>query len=126
MPSASFAVLSPSLRNALGVPSTKIPIDGNTFVSYILPPLACHFVVAVLAVTPQTRTVRVALWPLVALMALRAALSVDMSLGKTEEKFNNVSFVVSGFDINLFKHPWRADLQRFPLALHAYCCCPYP
>ncbi|KAF8551998.1 hypothetical protein OG21DRAFT_1416889 [Imleria badia] len=88
---ASFAVVF--LRNALGVPSTKIPIDGTTLVSYVLPPSVCYLVVALLAVTPQTRTVRVALWPLVALLALRAALSVDMSLGRTERKYLNIDLV---------------------------------
>lgn len=84
-----------ALRNALGVPSTQIPIDGTTFVSYVLPPVVCFFVVALLAVTPRTRTLRVALWPLTALLALRAALSVDMSLGKAGYEFNNTNFVVS-------------------------------
>ena len=87
------------LRNGLGVPSTKIPIDGTTFVLYVLPPVVCHFIVAFLAVTPRTRAVRVALWPLVALLALRAALSVDMSLGKPEQGYFNIILVVS-----LFRH----------------------
>ena len=89
----SFAVLS--LRSALGVPSIQIPIDGTTYVLYVLPPVVCYFVVALLAVTPQTRAVRVALWPLVALLALRAALSVDMSLGKPELKFLSSDMAVS-------------------------------
>ena len=92
----SFAVLS-RLRNAFGVPSATIPIDGTTFISYVLPPVVCYFVVALLAVTPQTRAVRVALWPLVALLALRAALSVDMSLGKPGYEFNNANLMVGVF-----------------------------
>jgi hypothetical protein len=94
----SFAsVVLLSLRNALGIPgpSTEIPIDSTTFVLYVLPPLICYLIVALLAVTPQTRAVRVALWPLVALLALRAALSMDMSLGKPEQKFLNILMVVS-------------------------------
>jgi len=86
-----------ALRNALGVPSTQVPIDGTTFVSYVLPPVVCFFVVALLAVMPRTRTLRVALWPLTALLALRAALSVDMSLGKAGYEFNNTNFVVGVF-----------------------------
>ena len=105
---APFTVLS--LRTVLGIPSTKVPIDGITFVSYVLPPLVCYFAVAVLVVTPQTRTIRVALWPLVALLALRAALSMDMSHGKSEQKFHNVDFVVSVFNTNYFKHSQKADL----------------
>ena len=98
MPSASFASVL-SLRNALGVPLTKIPIDGTAFISYVLPPVVSYFVVALLAVTPRTRAVRVALGPLIVLLALRAALSVDMSLGRTGYKCNNSVMVVS-----LFRH----------------------
>ena len=97
----SFATfVAPSLRNALGVPSTKIPIDGTTFVLYVLPTVVCKFVVALLAVTPQTRTARVALRPLIVLFALRAALSVDMSLGRPERKYLNIDMVVSVFRHN--------------------------
>ncbi|KAF8552918.1 hypothetical protein OG21DRAFT_1464965 [Imleria badia] len=110
----SFTALS--LRNALGVPSAKIPIDGPTFVSYVLPPLACYFVVAFLAVTPQTRTVRVALWPFVALLALRAALSLDMSLGKTEQKFNNINFVLFMLLVAVRTLDWT--LAKGPLVRH--------
>ena len=106
MPFASTAVLS--LRNALGVPSAKIPVDGTTFVSYVLPPLVCYFAVAVLAVTPRTRIIRVAFWPLVALLALRAALSVDMSFGKPEQEFNSANLVVSVF----LTHARMAELHR--------------
>ena len=66
-----------------------------TFISHILPPLLGYFFAAVLAVTPQTHTLRVALWPVVTLFALRAAVSVDMSLGEPDRKFRNTSFIVS-------------------------------
>ena len=84
-----------SLRNAFGIPSIKIPLDSATLVSYVLPSIASYFALAVLAVTSQTRSVRVALWPLVALLALRATLSVDMSQGKPEYLLLNSMFVVS-------------------------------
>ncbi|KAH0826892.1 hypothetical protein J3R83DRAFT_4438 [Lanmaoa asiatica] len=95
------------LRDALGVPSTKIPIDAVTLVSYVLPPVLCYFVVAALAVTPQTRAVRVALWPLVVSLALRAAVCVDMSLGIPERKFLDIDLRVSVYRVstNLFKRP---------------------
>ncbi|KAF8552008.1 hypothetical protein OG21DRAFT_1444205 [Imleria badia] len=111
---ASFFVLS--LRNALGVPSTKIPIDGTTFVSYVLPPSICYFVVAFLAVIPQTRIVRVALWPLVALLALRAALSVDMSLGRLERKSLNIDLVLFMLTVAARTLDWT--LAKEPLVRH--------
>jgi hypothetical protein len=122
---ASFFVLS--LRNGLGVPLTTIPINATTFVLYVLPPLTCYFVVALLAVIPQTRAVRVALWPLVALLALRAALSMDMSLGKPEGKFLNMLMAVSVFQTQTSSNVLRGQTYvRFPPALHACCCYPYP
>ena len=66
------------MLGAIGVPTTKAPINVATFVSYVLPPLLFYFAMAVLAITPQTRALRVAFWPVVALLALRAAFSVDM------------------------------------------------
>ncbi|KAH0836314.1 hypothetical protein J3R83DRAFT_7863 [Lanmaoa asiatica] len=66
-----------------------------TFVSYILPPILGYYAVAVLAVTPRTHTLRVALWPVVALLALRAVASVDPTLGEPDRKFYNTVLVVS-------------------------------
>ncbi|KAH0826890.1 hypothetical protein J3R83DRAFT_4436 [Lanmaoa asiatica] len=66
-----------------------------TSVSYILPPVFGYYVVAALAVTPQTHVLRVVLWPIVTSLALRAAFSVDMSLGEPGRKFHNTMFVVS-------------------------------
>lgn len=108
----SFTSTVLSLQNALGVPSAKVPIDSATLVLYILPPLVTYFLVAVLAVSPNTRTVLVALWPLVALLTLRAGISVDLSFGKTERTINNVGLVVS-----VFRNKWawgRSGLFRFP------------
>ena len=92
---SGFAVSS--LQNVLGVPPAKVPLDATTFVSYVIPPVICYFVVAVLAVTPQTRAVRVASWPVVALLAFRAAVSVDMSQGNPGRKFLNIDLVVRIF-----------------------------
>ena len=81
----------------LGIPPTPVPISPTTFVSYILPPLACYVVAAVLVITPQTRTVRVAFWPIITLLAFRAAVSVDMAQGGSEKKFFSMQLVVCIF-----------------------------
>lgn len=86
--------VSSSLRGALGLPATKVPISIITFASYVIPPLVCYFAVALLAVTPQTHAVRVALWPVVALLAFRTVVSVDMSRGIPELKFLNIDLLV--------------------------------
>jgi len=57
--------------------------------AYVLPPVLFYFVMAVLAITPQTRALRMALWPVVALLALRASFSVDTAPNNFERKFHN-------------------------------------
>lgn len=79
----------------IGVPTTKAPISGATFVSYVLPPLLFYFVMAVLIIKPKTGALRVACWPLVALLALRAVVSVDMSPSCFKRKLHN-NLAVSG------------------------------
>jgi hypothetical protein len=87
----------------IGIPTTKAPINVATFVSYVLPPVLFYFVMAVLAITPQTRVLRAAFWPVVALSALRAAFSVDMALSNFERKFHN-DLAVSGSFGQSFSH----------------------
>ena len=65
----SFAMLS--LWDALKAPLTRTPID----TAYILLPLVCYLSLAILAIIPQTRSARIASWPIFALLALRAAAS---------------------------------------------------
>jgi hypothetical protein len=84
-----------AMWGAVGVPTTKAPINVATFVSYVLPPVLFYLVMVVLAITPQTRALRVAFWPVVALFALRAAVSVDMTPRNFERKFHN-DLAVSG------------------------------
>ena len=70
-----------------------------TFASSVSPPVIGYFVIAILAVTPQTYGLRLALWPVVTLFALRAAVSVDTALA-------GPYFVVrSAFHINSMQTP---------------------
>ena len=89
------------LWDELGIPPTQVPISLQTFISYVIPPVACYFVAAVLVITPQTRAIRVALWPIIALLAFRAAVSVDISHGKPEQKCFNVQLLVCVFQHEL-------------------------
>ena len=96
---------------AIGVPTTKAPISVTTLVSYVLPPVLLYFGMAVLAITPQTRALRVALWPVVALLALRAAFSVDIVPGNYEQKFH-IDLAVSGcFGQSLISKPIKGKTQ---------------
>ncbi|KAF8552899.1 hypothetical protein OG21DRAFT_1485819 [Imleria badia] len=78
------------LQYTVGVSSTEALVDeATTFISHVLPPMLCYFVMAVLAITPQTRTIRLALFPVMLLLALRAAVPMDVSLKGTERKFHH-------------------------------------
>ncbi|KAF9242075.1 hypothetical protein BU15DRAFT_73006 [Melanogaster broomeanus] len=105
-----------ALRDVLGVPSTPISIDPTSFVSYILPPLLSYLVVAVLAVTPQTHSLRVTLWPVAALLALRAALSLDFSLVKPGLTYFKTELILSMFLIATRTLEWT--LAEEPLKRH--------
>jgi len=90
-----MSFLALSLREAVYPPSIRVPIDIATFLSYVLPAVLGYFVIAVLAVIPQTHVLRLALWPVITLLSFRAAVSVDMSLGEPDRRFRNVVLVVS-------------------------------
>ena len=72
--------------NVLGIPTTQSPLNVATFMSYLLPPLLCHFIMAVMAVTPRTRVLRAAFWPVLAWLTLRAAFSVVVMYDNSESK----------------------------------------
>ena len=62
---------------------------------YALLPVLGYFVVAGLAVTPHTHTLRLALWSVITLLALRAAASVDMSVTGPDQGYNYSILIVS-------------------------------
>ncbi|KAF8546977.1 hypothetical protein OG21DRAFT_1501766 [Imleria badia] len=81
--------LSP-LHDTIGVCSTNALIEEvTTFVCHLLPPILCYFVMAVLAIMPQTRTIRLVLCLVMVLLTLRAAFPMDISLKITERKFHH-------------------------------------
>ena len=90
---------SSPLQDTLGESSTKVLIaEVATFISHILPLILCYFAMAALAITPRTRTIRIALFPVMVLLALRAAVPLDMSLKLTERRFHHYSAVSIHFD----------------------------
>ncbi|KIJ13307.1 hypothetical protein PAXINDRAFT_100771 [Paxillus involutus ATCC 200175] len=113
----SFAALSWSA--VLRIPSIRAPIDPTNVISYVLPLVVLsYFAVAVLAVTPKTHSLRVALWPLVALLALRAAISIDLSLDVPQRQHLNVELVSLMFIIATRTLEWTP--QKEPLKRHIH------
>ena len=65
------------------------------FVSHVLPPILGYFIVALLAVIPKTYALRIALWPVVTLLAWRTGASLDMSATNPDQRYNSTLLIVS-------------------------------
>jgi len=89
------ASLPEFLKGILHLPSTRQPFDIRSTVTYLLPACLSYIMVAILVMLPGTRTLRIALWPLIALLAFRAAVYVDLSNGDPQRTHLNVDFAVS-------------------------------
>ncbi|KAG1795364.1 uncharacterized protein HD556DRAFT_384039 [Suillus plorans] len=83
------------LLDGLRLPTTKVLLTTETFASRVLPPLACSFATAFLVLLPRTQPVRIALWPITAILAFRAATSLDMSMEQPDLTFLNMQLQVS-------------------------------
>ena len=90
----------PFLSAILHVPLTRQPFDIHSVIIYLLPACLSYIVVAILVVLPGTRTLRVALWPLIAILAFRGAVSVDLSNGDPHKTYRNVDFGVSHYQFH--------------------------
>ncbi|KAF9242036.1 membrane bound O-acyl transferase family-domain-containing protein [Melanogaster broomeanus] len=82
------------LRDVLRVPPTPVSMNLANFLSHLLPPVLSYFGAAVLVVMPRTKCLRVVLWPLVALLASRAALSFDFSIANPEGQSRNMHLMI--------------------------------
>ena len=92
--------------------------DTLAFIPFILPPVLGYFVLAVLTVTPKTHTLRMALWPVLVLFAVRAAVFVDLAMGESGGQFRNVLFAVSiSFHIKTVQMPdsWSPPHPQFSM-----------
>ncbi|KAG9308418.1 hypothetical protein JVU11DRAFT_11906 [Chiua virens] len=65
---------------------------------------------AVLAITPRTHAIRVAIWPIVTLLALRAVVSVNVSVGKSRPEVFDTALMVRISRTNLFRCPHENTL----------------
>ena len=85
-----------SFLDAVGIPSTQVPISLTTLLSHVVPFAVSCIAMAVLATAPRTRAFRIAFWPIVTLLTVRAAF-VDWSLGRPELIFLNGELMVCIF-----------------------------
>lgn len=90
------------LQGTVGASSTRALIDEvATYTSHCLPYMLCYFVMAMLAIMPQTRAIRIALYPVIVVLALRAAVPIDVSFKITERKLHHKMAVSIYFNTNL-------------------------
>ncbi|KAI5997687.1 membrane bound O-acyl transferase family-domain-containing protein [Pisolithus orientalis] len=96
--------------------SERLPFDGYTLLAYTLPPCLAYLVVALLVILPGTRMLRIALWPLIALLAFRAAVYVDFTGGNPQRTVLNLDFALLMFSFVIRMLEWT--LQKDPLKRH--------
>ena len=94
---------SSPLHDTVGAFSIKALIAEVTlFISHGLPLIICYFVMAMLAITPRTRIIRLTLFPVTMLLTLRATVRIDLSLSITKRIFQSNLVVSIHFDAPIF------------------------
>ncbi|KAG1887648.1 hypothetical protein F4604DRAFT_1645520 [Suillus subluteus] len=99
--------------DGLRLPTARVPLTTETFASGILPPVVCYFATAFLVLLPRTQPVRIALWPITAILAFRAAMSLDMCLGQPKLNFLNIDLQLSMFCIAARTLEWTVQTKPF-------------
>ncbi|KAG2145163.1 hypothetical protein DEU56DRAFT_883619 [Suillus clintonianus] len=102
-----------SFPDSLRLPTARIPLTTENFVSDVLPPVICYFATAFLVQQPQTQPVRIALWPITAILAFRAATSLDMCMGQPKLQFWNIDLQLSMFCIAARTLEWTVQTKPF-------------
>jgi hypothetical protein len=62
-----------SLPDYLRPATARAPLTIENFVFNVVPPVVCYFITAFLVLLPRTQPIRVAIWPIMAFLAFRAA-----------------------------------------------------
>ncbi|KAI6123906.1 membrane bound O-acyl transferase family-domain-containing protein [Pisolithus croceorrhizus] len=100
--------------NILRVPpvSERLPFNTSTFLAYTLPTCLSYYVAAILVTLPGTRVYRMALWPLVALLAFRASVYIDFTGGDPQQTYLVMfCFAFRALEWTLLKNPLKRHLR---------------
>ena len=89
---------SASWESFLNLALAKQPFDVLSTITHLVPAFSSYIAFAILTMLPGTRTLRIGLWPLIALLAYRAAACVDLSNGNPKNSWLNVDFAVIFFN----------------------------
>ncbi|KAG1849683.1 hypothetical protein DFJ58DRAFT_716901 [Suillus subalutaceus] len=99
--------------DGLRLPTARVPLTTATFVSGVLPPVVCYFAAAFLVLLPRTQPVRIVLWPITAILAFRAAMSLDVSMGQPKYNFLNRQLQQTMFFIAARTLEWTLQTKPF-------------
>ncbi|KAG1720581.1 hypothetical protein EDB19DRAFT_1776134 [Suillus lakei] len=102
-----------SLPDGLRLPTARVPLTAENFASGILPPVVCYFVTAFLVLLPRTRPVRIALWPITAILAFCAGTSLDVCMGQPKLHFLNINLQLAMFCIAARTLEWTVQTIPF-------------
>ncbi|KAG6330097.1 hypothetical protein ID866_8993 [Astraeus odoratus] len=97
-------------------PETRVPFNTSNVFEHVLPASFSYIVVAVLVILPGTRLLRIAVWPLIALLAFHASTYVDFSNGNTQLSHLNVDFGLIMFAVSIRTLEWT--FLKEPLNRH--------
>ncbi|KAG1887647.1 hypothetical protein F4604DRAFT_1570826 [Suillus subluteus] len=100
-----------SFPDGLHLPTARVPVTAATFASGVLPPVVCSFATAFLVLLPRTQPVRIVLWPITAILAFRAATSLDVSMGEPKYNFLNTHLQISMFCIAARTLEWTVQTK---------------
>lgn len=67
----------------------RVPITPARFVCGVLPAYVCYYAMAVMALTPNTRLIKLSFLPVGCYLAFKAATMYDLSGGDPAQKFQN-------------------------------------
>jgi len=70
--------------------SARAPLTTENFVFNIVPPVICYLITAFLVLLPRTKPIRVALWPITAILAFRAS-GQDMSMATRRPELQHLN-----------------------------------
>ncbi|KAG0707885.1 hypothetical protein DFH29DRAFT_893961 [Suillus ampliporus] len=102
-----------SLPDRLRLPTDRVPVTTQNFVSDILPPVVCYFATAFLVLLPRTQPIRIALWPVTAFLAVCAARSLDVSMGQPKVMYWEIDLQISMFCIVVRTLDWTVQTKPF-------------
>ncbi|KAG2340937.1 hypothetical protein BDR05DRAFT_966180 [Suillus weaverae] len=102
-----------SLPDGLGLTAARVPVTTENFAFGVLPPVACYLATAFLVLLPRTQLSRIALWPITAILAFRAATSLDMCMGQPKLDFLNIDLQLPMFCMAARTFEWTVRTKPF-------------